>query len=167
MGSDKVFQPGQQEYAAAAAHYDSVQERELRPACVLYPLSVEDVAVTIKQLSKHAMKFAVTSGGCAPLANAANINGGVTINLQKMNQVLINDDKTIVSIGAGARWLNVYEQLDPLGIAVAGGRVGNVGVGGFTLGGELPRREGLHPNTRVNTPRRRHFKLQWTAWICM
>ena len=50
--------------------------------------------------------------------------------------VMINEDKTLASIGAGASWLDVYLYLDGHGIAVAGGRNAAVGVGGLTLGGQ-------------------------------
>jgi len=40
-----------------------------------------------------------------------------------------------VTVGPGNRWAQVYSKLDALGIAIGGGRVGIVGVGGLTLGG--------------------------------
>jgi FAD/FMN-containing dehydrogenase len=42
-----------------------------------------------------------------------------------------------VRVGAGAQWEDVYASLDPLGKSAVGGRLGNVGVSGFTLGGGL------------------------------
>jgi FAD/FMN-containing dehydrogenase len=42
-----------------------------------------------------------------------------------------------VSVGAGNRWINVSEALDPLGLAVVGGRSATVGVSGLTLGGGI------------------------------
>lgn len=53
-------------------------------------------------------------------------------------------DGSGVKVGAGARWLSVYKALEPLGLAVAGGRNGNVGVGGLLLGGGIS-----HFTTRV------------------
>lgn len=43
----------------------------------------------------------------------------------------------MAGVGAGARWLDVYAYLEPLGKSVAGGRNGLVGVGGLTLGGGI------------------------------
>ena len=40
-----------------------------------------------------------------------------------------------VEIGTGLKWDDVYAALEPHGVSVAGGRVTDVGVGGFTLGG--------------------------------
>jgi len=53
------------------------------------------------------------------------------------NTVSINADHTIASIGRGAKWLDVYRYLDEFGLSVAGGRNGDVGVGGLTLGGGI------------------------------
>lgn len=51
--------------------------------------------------------------------------------------MIVSDDQTTVSVGGGARWLDVYLVLDAMGLGVAGGRVGMVGVGGLTLGGKF------------------------------
>jgi FAD/FMN-containing dehydrogenase len=68
---------------------------------------------------------------------AANIEGGVVINLRKMNSVTVSEDRTSVTIGGGAIWGEVYEYLDALGIATFGGRVSTVGVGGLSTGGKI------------------------------
>ena len=60
---------------------------------------------------------------------------GITIDMTGLASVTVNGDKAIASVGAGASWLDVYLYLDTLGVAVAGGRNGAVGVGGLTLGG--------------------------------
>lgn len=72
-----------------------------------------------------------------PASGFANINGGVTIDMTTLSSVTINNDHTVVSIGSGAQWLNVYTYLDTLDLSVAGGRNGLVGVGGLTLGGGI------------------------------
>lgn len=79
--------------------------------------------------------FAVKSGGHAAFTGASNIQGGLTIDLAYLNQVQVSTDKTLTQVGAGNHWVDVYSQLDPLGLWVIGGRVAAVGVGGLTLGG--------------------------------
>ena len=68
-------------------------------------------------------------------AGAANIDGGVTIDLGGMKDIAVSPDNTTTSVGGGARWVDVYQKLDALGLAISGGRVFDVGVGGLTLGG--------------------------------
>ncbi len=68
---------------------------------------------------------------------AANIGSeGLTIDLSKLNDVSVSADHSLVSVGGGARWVDVYRTLHDLGLAAPGGRVANVGVGGLTLGGK-------------------------------
>jgi FAD/FMN-containing dehydrogenase len=68
-------------------------------------------------------------------AGAANIDGGVTIDLSAMKGLRVSPDKSLVSVEPGNRWWDVYSRIEPLGIAVSGGRWGNVGVGGLLTGG--------------------------------
>lgn len=70
-----------------------------------------------------------------PFSGAANIEQGITIDLSDLNQVTPSADLSTVTVGPGNRWANVYSKLDALGIAIGGGRVATVGVGGLTLGG--------------------------------
>lgn len=79
--------------------------------------------------------FAVKSGGHAAFANASNIEGGLTIDLARLNRIQVSPDNTTTQLGAGNRWGDVYSHLDPLGLSVVGGRVADIGVGGLTLGG--------------------------------
>jgi hypothetical protein len=71
------------------------------------------------------------------MAGAANINGGVTIDLQSVNDIDVSSDRATVAVGSGARWGDVYAKLDPLGLSVAGGRAAQVGIGGLTTGGGI------------------------------
>lgn len=68
---------------------------------------------------------------------AANIQGGITVDMRAMNETVLNEGKTIVSLGPGGIWTDVYAFLDPHNLTVMGGRVNGIGVGGFSLGGTL------------------------------
>jgi FAD/FMN-containing dehydrogenase len=67
---------------------------------------------------------------------ASNIGTtGFTIDMQKMNQITLASNKSMVSLGPGSSWGQVYAKLDPLGVTALGGRTSGVGVGGLLLGG--------------------------------
>lgn len=70
------------------------------------------------------------------MKGASNIDNGITIDLVKLNSIKPSYDKKIVALGAGLKWGQVYEELAKLGIQVNGARGSDVGVGGFTTGGE-------------------------------
>ncbi len=130
--------PSNPNYEASVESYWSVTAR-LAPACFVLPTTAQDVSLAVKTLVKSnsagPCRFAIRGGGHTPWPGAANIKDGVTIDLSSMNKVIYDKEKSMASIGPGARWTEVFEVLEPLGVAVPGGRNGAVGVGGFTLGG--------------------------------
>ena len=59
------------------------------------------------------------------------------MDLQHLNIVQPNAANTLVAVGPGNRWSDVYAVLDPLNLTVVGGRSETVGVGGLLLSGEF------------------------------
>ena len=57
------------------------------------------------------------------------------IDLGHLREIKLNSDKSVVSVGAGSTWEDVYTYLADKGVMMPGGRVPQLGVGGFTLGG--------------------------------
>ena len=137
----KVSYPASPIYLASIISYFWGQEK-LAPACIVTPTRAQDVSIAVRALAaihaydRNAPPLAIRSGGHSPLAGSANNNGGVTMDLTSLNSITISGDKSVVSVGAGSLWQNIYAQLDPLGIAVGGGRVAGIGVGGFLTGGQ-------------------------------
>lgn len=57
------------------------------------------------------------------------------MDLDRLDGVEILQGGSRARVGGGATTLQVYEALDPHNMSFVGGRVGSVGMGGFTLGG--------------------------------
>ncbi|KAL8723135.1 MAG: hypothetical protein Q9181_007347, partial [Wetmoreana brouardii] len=140
----KVFPPGAKEYEKSLYSYFSAQKSTLKPACIVCPHTSADVATIVSHLVQAnqlqgigSCKFAIRSGGHACFAGSANTSNGITIDLRGMNSIKVSEDHSQVCIGTGASWGEVYRTLDPMGLAVPGGRQSQVGVGGLTLGGGL------------------------------
>ena len=55
--------------------------------------------------------------------------------MSKFSHVKYDHRTKTVEVGAGLVWDQVYEELEPLGRIVVGGRTTGVGVAGFALGG--------------------------------
>lgn len=55
--------------------------------------------------------------------------------MSRFNSLEYNEQERTIEIGAGLRWNDVYAFLNPKGYSVVGGRVNDVGVAGFILGG--------------------------------
>ncbi|KFY45217.1 hypothetical protein V494_01076 [Pseudogymnoascus sp. VKM F-4513 (FW-928)] len=135
---DKISFPGQSPYNHTESSYWSLQESTIKPACILVPSTAQDVALAVSIISSvGSCNFAIKGRAHNPAPGFANIEGGVTIDMTALAAVEVNDSHSVASIGPGATWLSVYQFLDPLGVSVAGGRNGAVGVGGLLLGGGI------------------------------
>lgn len=88
----------------------------------------------VRHLTKQNIPFAIRSGGHSPSPFAANIDNGVLIDMSLFNHTQYNPSKNVATVGAGGRWLGVYNELDRYNVTVVGGRVVDVGVGGLILG---------------------------------
>ncbi|KAI9375039.1 hypothetical protein BJX61DRAFT_540188 [Aspergillus egyptiacus] len=102
--------------------YDAKQAAAT-PVCRMEPDSAEEVSAALKILVEERCPFAVSSGGMARGVGSSNADGGVTIDLVRMNSVTVADDRQTVTLGAGARWMDVYEVLDAQGLTVPGGGI--------------------------------------------
>jgi FAD/FMN-containing dehydrogenase len=138
---NEVSYPVSVTYTSSISSYFWGQEK-LAPACIFTPKSASDVSIAIATLSQiHNANagdslFAIRSGGHSPVSGAANGNGGVTIDMRSMNSINVSSDQSVVTVGAGTIWDQVYEKLDPMNLTVAGARVAGLGVGGFLTGGK-------------------------------
>ncbi|KAK3374237.1 hypothetical protein B0T24DRAFT_290224 [Lasiosphaeria ovina] len=124
--------------------YWSLRQEAVTPDCFVAPKTTGDVAKAVKLLTSLPSPFTVKGGGHTAFAGASNIENGVTIDMFHLNQITVAVDRKTVSVGPGARWINVSTALDPLGLAVVGGRDPNVGVSGLTLGGGISFFSGIH-----------------------
>ncbi|KAH7322432.1 hypothetical protein B0I35DRAFT_476385 [Stachybotrys elegans] len=144
--------PGLISYAGASAYTASQnvfytgQERELTPDCVFRPETASQVSEFIKLVAKSgpcdnsgqfAPQFAVRSGGHTLFGGAANIQGGVTIDMRGLDSFQISDDHKVASVGGGTIWSDLYPKLEPYNLTVMGARIPGIGVGGFSLGGGM------------------------------
>jgi hypothetical protein len=145
-----VLLPGDEAaFTRATTAYWAAQEGEAGPDCVLRPRDALELGRAVAILrQEHARQrqegttrgvglFAVRSGGHSAVPGAASVKDGVLIDLSLMCEVTPSDDGTSVTFGAGAKWKNIYQLLDEMGLAVVGGRNSDVGVGGLTLGGKF------------------------------
>ncbi|KAB2576489.1 FAD linked oxidase [Lasiodiplodia theobromae] len=104
------------------------------PSCVFEPGSAEDLATAVQIIGSARTPFAVRSGGHASNPGFSSTTG-VHISLNRLDQVVLSDDNSTVTIGTGLTWVDVYKKLEKTGYNVVGGRTVGPGIGGFTLGG--------------------------------
>jgi FAD/FMN-containing dehydrogenase len=141
---DIVYTKQHPTFQASKNSHWSQNACESEPACIVQPTTTQEVAEAVKVLKAgfDAMKegdeplqFAVRSGGHAPERGFASVDQGVVIDMSRINEVELAEDRQSTSIGVGAQWQDVSVKLDEMGLAVVGGRSASVGVGGLVLGG--------------------------------
>ncbi|GAB7362644.1 hypothetical protein MBLNU230_g2953t1 [Neophaeotheca triangularis] len=140
LGGKVVF-PNSTLYDASLGSYWTQQEANLEPACIFIPDNKFDVSAAVTVLGAFdnvfpgKCRFAIRSGGHTPFAGAANIEGGVTFDLQKFNDIKVDSEDQTIKIGPGSTWGEIYAVTDAQNISTSGGRVGIVGTGGLITGG--------------------------------
>ncbi|KAI2466448.1 FAD binding domain-containing protein [Annulohypoxylon bovei var. microspora] len=132
-----VLKPLTLNYNNEQTQYWSTYSGDLKPTCILEPETSEEVAAILSILRNNNETFAVKSGGHNPNNYFASVAGGPLISTKNLNEIIFDPDSETVRVGPGNRWDEVGEKLDATNYTAVGGRIGNVGVGGYLLGGGL------------------------------
>ncbi|MFC7642108.1 LLM class flavin-dependent oxidoreductase [Streptosporangium lutulentum] len=138
----KVVEPGDRAYDGVRHTYT----RTGSPALVIRCENADDVVEALAYARGQNVQISVRSGGHGISGRSTN-DGGVVIDLSKMNAVEVLDRETgRVRVEPGARWGHVARALAPYGLAMSSGDYGDVGVGGLATAagiGYLTRKHGL------------------------
>ncbi|KAI0178947.1 hypothetical protein GGR52DRAFT_569850 [Hypoxylon sp. FL1284] len=135
---DRLLFPTDPDYEPQVETWYAANNR-LRPYCFVLPQTAEEVSTTLTTLvnvndGAGDWHIAVKSGGHGVFGTSSVANG-VTIDLSHMNGSTYDPETNLAKIQPGGRWKNVYANLETQGVTATGGRDGDVGVGGFLLGG--------------------------------
>ncbi|KAK3076361.1 hypothetical protein LTS18_013224 [Coniosporium uncinatum] len=136
MMPSKLFLPDTWTYANESGRVWS-ETCLATPYCVFLPESAEDVSAGLGVMRNTNTQFAVRSAGHMPNPLSNNINDGVLFAMSRLDGKILSDDRRIVRVGPGQRWMDVYEYTSGFGLGVAGGRYSPVGVGGLLTGGGI------------------------------
>lgn len=105
------------------------------PAALVRPKTANDIATAITFACDNSLIISIRSGGHSEAGFSTN-TGGLVIDLAHLNKVeVIEVEKHLVRIGAGAKWGDVARALETHHLALSSGDTATVGVGGLTLGG--------------------------------
>ncbi|KAH8657883.1 FAD binding domain-containing protein [Xylariales sp. PMI_506] len=135
---NNIFLPGSAAYTyETQTEYWSATLYE-GPACVFVPQNAQQVSSAVVTATLTLTKFAVRGGGHMPIPGANSIDSsGFLISTSNLTTLALSSDNSTVSVGPGNRWINVYDYLEPFGLCAVGGRIGDVGVPGYILGGGI------------------------------
>ncbi|KIL84642.1 fad binding domain-containing protein [Fusarium avenaceum] len=155
--SHTVHMPSSPLYSFLVNNGSYAIDTSKQPWCFVLPTTAEEVSETITAIRSAGdgagdWHVAIRSGGHGN-GNQNNVEQGVIINLTQLNRTTYDAETNIASIGTGARWGEVYAELEEHGVLVTGGREAVVGVGGLLLGGGISwyaARYGFSCDTIVN-----------------
>jgi FAD/FMN-containing dehydrogenase len=141
--SGKVLDREDSGYDEARSVFNAMIDR--RPALIAQSESAADVAAALALARDRGLDVAVRSGGHS-VAGAGVSEGGLVIDMRRMNDVSVDPEARIATAAGGATWSDFDRATQPHGLMSTGGRVSTTGVAGLTLGGGsgwLERRFGL------------------------
>lgn len=139
----EVILPDNPEYDDARSVHNGMIDK--RPAIVVRCESVDHVVDALAYAQDAKLAVAVRGGGHNG-PGFGTVDGGIVIDLLRMNRIDVDADARTVRVQGGATWGQVDAATHAYGLAVPSGIISTTGVGGLTLGGGhgyLSRKYGL------------------------
>jgi FAD/FMN-containing dehydrogenase len=130
----QVLVPGDSEYERARRVWNGIIDRH--PAIIVQCEGLSDVVSVVGFAQEHPLPVTVRGGG-HQVAGSAVRDGGLVIDLSRMNGVFVDPLTRTARVQGGARWRHVDRATQVFGLATTGGEVSDTGVAGLTLGGGL------------------------------
>ncbi|KAK6823210.1 hypothetical protein RU639_005855 [Aspergillus parasiticus] len=132
LKSSEIFTPSSEGYQASIRRWSETGVKQA--GVVVMPTETEDVRTALLWAQEHNIDLAVKGGGHS-VAGTSSSEGGLVIDLSRMNKVTADTEKKTLTVQGGAVWKDVDEAGAEYGLAAVGGTVNHTGVGGLTLGG--------------------------------
>ncbi|KAI0433005.1 hypothetical protein F5Y09DRAFT_300021 [Xylaria sp. FL1042] len=129
---DVVFRPDSADYTAESLNFWDIRA-VLKPKCIVLPKDSLEVATSVSILASCGAQFAIRGGGHMNFPGSNNIDGGVLLALNHLDEIQVAADNKTVDVGPGTTWADVYEALDAYDLYCIGGRLKNIGVPGLSL----------------------------------
>ncbi len=103
------------------------------PQAVVRCASASDVAQALSFARANKLAFTPRSGGHGYTGNSAT--SGMVIDVGNMNTITVGSGTAI--IGAGAKLVDIYDQLSTQGVCIPSGTCPTIGIAGITQGGGI------------------------------
>ncbi len=132
----EVIAPDDLSYGEARRVWNAVFDR--RPALLVRPSSVRDVATAIRFGRERDLEIAIRSGGHSASGHSTS-EGGLVIDMSRLRGVTIDPERRIAQANGGALLGELDIAAQAHGLVCPVGVIGHTGVAGLTLGGGVGR----------------------------
>ena len=127
-----VLLPGAAEFAVAAPVFNMVFDATL-PQALVRCATANDVVLALAFARKNNLALTPRSGGHGYTGNSTTT--GMVIDVGPMNAIVIGSGTA--TIGAGAKLVDIYDQLASQGVCIPSGSCPTIGIAGITQGGGI------------------------------
>ena len=128
----ELLEPNDEGYDASRWLWNAMIDK--RPAMVARCRSTTDVVAALAHARQLALEIAVRGGGHS-VAGLSSTDGGMMIDLQPMNRVVVDPRTRRARVQGGTLLRDLDRATHAHGLATTGGMVHHTGVAGLTLGG--------------------------------
>lgn len=127
-----VLYPDDEGYAEAILIWNGMIKK--RPAVVVRPATVDDVVRAVGFVHDNQLELSIKGGG-HNIAGLGLSDGGITLDMSGMRDVVVDADAELVRVGPGCTLGDVDLATQEHGLATTLGFVSLTGVAGLTVGG--------------------------------
>jgi FAD/FMN-containing dehydrogenase len=130
--SGELILPESRAYETARRLFNSRYDW-IRPSALSMCRDPRDIRECLSFARRHAVGVILRSGGHSYAGWSTGT--GLVIDVSLMNQVSVDLASGTATVGAGARLIDIYDQLAKYGVTIPAGSCATVGIAGMTLGG--------------------------------
>jgi hypothetical protein len=130
--SGDLLRPGQSGFAEACSIWNAMVART--PGLVARCGTVADVQAAVRVGNAAGVSIAIRCGGHS-LAGFGSCEGGLVVDLSRMREVVVDEDKRRARFSGGCLLGSVDSATQKAGLAFPSGVVSHTGAGGLVLGG--------------------------------
>ena len=127
-----VLLPGAAGFTVAAPVFNTIFDA-IVPQALVRCASANDVALALAFAHANTLPLTVRSGGHGYTGNSATT--GLVIDVGPLNAITVGS--ATATLGAGAKLVDIYDQLASQGVCIPSGTCPTIGIAGITQGGGI------------------------------